>query len=70
MQEILDEHTLKISILSLHEWLTKNDMKGYEPFDGLTSKLKFLTFNKIFYKLYGTNLMVSVGFKSLSSPGV
>lgn len=32
------------SINKLHSWIEKNKYEGYDPFDGLNSKLRFLTF--------------------------
>lgn len=36
------------SINKLNEWLINNDLKGFEPFDGLSSFLKALTFKNWF----------------------
>ena len=46
----MDESKEKInnSIKQLHNWIMVNNYKGYEPFDGLSSKLRFLTFHNWF----------------------
>src|SRR3989304_8437943 len=36
------------SILSVDNWVIGNDYKGYEPFDGLSSYLRPLTFHNVF----------------------
>jgi len=36
------------SIIKIDQWLEKNDYKGYEPFDGLSSYLYPLTFKSLF----------------------
>ena len=39
------ESSILDSILKLNSWLKENDYKGYEPFDGLSSYLRYLTLN-------------------------
>lgn len=47
---ILDNSRQKISdsVDRLEKWVEKHDYKGYEPFDGLSSLLRPLTFNTLF----------------------
>lgn len=47
--EIMDtfEKTLESSLIKVEEWVEKNEYKGYEPFDGLSSFLYPLTFGNL-----------------------
>ena len=46
-----DEKTILLhSINILEKWIVDNKYKGYEPFDGLTSYLKPLTFNSLLFE--------------------
>lgn len=38
---------LQVSLHRLQEWIEENDYRGYEPFDGLASPLRPLTFNNL-----------------------
>ncbi|NLH77927.1 MAG: hypothetical protein GX465_12905 [Acidobacteria bacterium] len=39
---------LRRSLEKLERWIEANDYRGYEPFDGLASRLRVLTFNRLF----------------------
>jgi len=41
----MDLVNLKNAIIRLEAWLAQNDYKAYDPFDGLSAKLRWLTFN-------------------------
>lgn len=41
---------LKDSIKKLESWLEANDYKGYDPFEGLNSNLRFLTFEQVLFR--------------------
>lgn len=43
----LEEKTLKESIEKVRTWIVSHNYKGYEPFDGLSSVLKPLTFKSL-----------------------
>src|SRR3990172_12279291 len=43
MKQLLEE-----SINKLEKWVEEHDYKGYEPFDGLSSYLRPLTFGNLF----------------------
>ena len=54
---VMREHTepvknmraiLRESVLKLEKWVEGRNYKGYEPFDGLSSFLRFLTFRNLF----------------------
>jgi rhamnogalacturonyl hydrolase YesR len=40
---------IKASVLGLEKWVEVHDYKGYEPFDGLSSALRPLTFGNLFF---------------------
>lgn len=48
IEDCLILNQIQTSIDKLDRWIFKNGLKGYEPFDGLTSPLKRLTFNNLF----------------------
>ena len=43
-------HAIENSLKKLEIWVLKNGYKGYEPFDGLSSYLKPLTFHITFFE--------------------
>jgi rhamnogalacturonyl hydrolase YesR len=47
MIQALFKTKLKESLHRLQEWIEENDYRGYEPFDGLSSPLRPLTFNNL-----------------------
>jgi len=47
-----DLRTIANSIISLDEWISKNDWKAYDPFDGLSAKsAKLATFNNHYLRI-------------------
>jgi len=44
---VMLENKLKVSINRLEKWIEDHDFKGYEPFDGLSSILRPLTFGNL-----------------------
>ena len=47
MTQALFKEKLRQSIEKLQVWIEENDYRGYEPFDGLASPLRPLTFNRL-----------------------
>ncbi len=47
MIQALFKTKLRESLHRLQEWIEENDYRGYEPFDGLSSPLRPLTFNNL-----------------------
>ncbi len=48
MNELIMKEILRKSILKVEKWIENHDYKGYEPFDGLSSYLRPLTFQNTF----------------------
>lgn len=46
-----DLRVISDSINKLDEWLSQNDWKAFDPFDGLSSNVSFLTFNNHYLRI-------------------
>ena len=60
----MDELKKKVnnSIYKLQSWIEKNNYRGYDPFDGLNSKLRFLTFEVPFLRQVMVQLVKRLPF--------
>jgi hypothetical protein len=48
MTQAFFKEKLRRSLEKLQAWIEENDYRGYEPFDGLASRLRPMTFNRLF----------------------